>query len=241
MMATGTTAQTLTLSLGSTAQATQAPVQSLIANGDFSTCACQSSSCPVTSNTIIPNWTPDCSSIEVGYGYLYNNLLSSERVVAPSKNTCLKQQLCNLKPGYYQVAVQYTALQNQLLSNCQFGVVLNGVLLKTITPTDYTPQTQLIDVQVANGCAPMIKVCGLGADEGSYGAIIKSVNVIWNQNPLFGANFNPIVIDSNAVNNAQNINVLVPNVNFNPIQSPNISVQAPAITLPPLQQPSINV
>lgn len=123
-----------------TVSSTTSSSQNLVSNGDFSKCNCQASRCAFNDNSMVDGWSAD-NQLEVGYGYLYNDYLGYERVIAPSKNTCVKQQLNYLTPGYYQVVVEYSARKDQQLSNCQFGVTLNGNLLKTIAPIDYQVRT----------------------------------------------------------------------------------------------------
>lgn len=139
--------QQLTVATGSNLQVngllTQNTVTSspnLVSNGDFSKCSCPTARCAFNGNGVVDGWTAD-SQLEVGYGYLYNDYLGYERVIAPSKNSCVKQQLNYLTPGCYQLIIEYSARKDQQLSNCQFGVSMNGNLLKTISPIDYQVRT----------------------------------------------------------------------------------------------------
>jgi len=111
-----------------------------VSNGDFSSCSCQTTRCPFSGNNVLNGWTAD-SQVEVGYGNSYNNYLGNERVVSLSNNNCVKQQLNYLAPGNYNLVIQYSARQDQQLSDCQFGVSLNGNPLKTICPSNYQVNT----------------------------------------------------------------------------------------------------
>lgn len=108
----------------------------LVANGDFSKSSCSILNCLFDGKGVVDSWTAD-STLEIGFGYLYNDLLGYERVIAPLKNTCIKQQLNYLNPGYYQLTVEYSARKNLPLTDAQFSVSLNGVLVKTIAPINY--------------------------------------------------------------------------------------------------------
>lgn len=158
-----------------------ASTQNLVANGDFSKSSCSAISCLFDGNTLVENWTAD-SPLEIGFGYLYNDLLSYERVINTFRNACITQQLKYLAPGYYQLSVDYTARKNQQLTDAKFSVSLNGVLLKSIAPIDFQVKKEIIDVKVTTGCTPELKICGIEANELSNGAIIKTVKLLNNLN-----------------------------------------------------------
>ena len=140
-----------------------ASTQNLVANGNFSKSSCSALSCLFDGNTLVESWTAD-SPLEIGFGYLYNDLLSYERVINPFKNACIKQQINYLAPGYYQLSIDYTARKNQQLSDAQFSVSLNGVLLKSIILIDFQVNKENIDIKVTSGCTPELKICGAGVN-----------------------------------------------------------------------------
>lgn len=224
--------------------------QNLVSNGDFSKCSCTAARCAFNGNGMVENWSAD-SQFEIGQGYLYNDFLGYERVLAPSKGSCVKQQINYLNPGYYKLVIEYSARKDQQLSNCNFAVSMNGNHLKTISPADYQVRSETIDIEVSNGCLPDLRICGAGVNDYSYGALIRSVKLHPNSNPIFQVK--PVCIDVPAINpptiNVPTPTIYVPNiqpptfptVNFPSIQAPTVNIQAPTLNLPPIQTPTINV
>jgi len=196
---------------------------------------------------MVENWSSD-SQFEIGQGYLYNDFLGYERVLAPSKGSCVKQQINYLNPGYYKLVVEYSARKDQQLSNCNFAVSMNGNLIKTISPVDYQVRSETIDIEVSNGCLPDLRICGAGVNDYSYGALIRSVKLLPNSNPIFQVK--PVCIDIQPPTiNVQTPTIYVPNiqapniptVNFPSIQAPTFNIQSPTLNIPPIQAPTINV
>jgi hypothetical protein len=100
-----------------------------------------------------------------------------------------------------------------------------------------------------------LRICGAGVNDYSYGALIRSVRLVCNQNGGLQVNIKPIVIDIPVISpptiniqtpniyvpSAPTINVQTPTINLPTIQTPTINVSTPTINVPTLQPPTINV
>jgi hypothetical protein len=55
---------------------------------------------------------------------------------------------------------------------------MNGKVLQNFLPADYNIQTAAIPIQFEAGCDAELKFYGIGGENNSYGAFIKSVSLV---------------------------------------------------------------
>lgn len=207
----------------------------LVFNGDFSQSDCNSDWCIFNQPNAVRGWCPE-PEIEVGYGSVYSNFLTNERVLelAPNTNSCAKQVIKNIQPGCYQLKFDWGARKDRAFTDCQFSVSLGGKTLKTFLPTDYQIKTETIDVQFDGACEAELRFCGISGENNSYGAFIKSVSLVRKavSPPIYQVpQFPPITINVPVYNPP----TLTPPPIITPTLPQPILPTAPVLNLPVIQ------
>lgn len=113
----------------------------LIVNGNFCRNECKWDWCIFNHPGGVTGWSPK-PEIEIGFGYVYNHRLGSERVIEldPNYNSCI-EQVIYLQRGNYELRTQFIARDGRALQDCQFAIKLNNRELKHITPWNYNLNT----------------------------------------------------------------------------------------------------
>lgn len=217
----------------------------LVYNGDFSQSDCYADWCIYNTANSVRGWCPE-PEIEVGYGSVYSNYLTNERVLelAPNVNTCVKQAIKNIEPGCYQLKFEWGARKDRAFSDCQFNVSLGGKALKSITPSDYQIHSETIDVEFSSGCEAELRFCGIGGDNNSYGAFIKSVSLVKKlpNPPVYQIPQYPPITINVPVMNPPTLTpppIVVPNLP-QPVLPQQPYLNLPVISPPTFQFPTIN-
>ena len=102
-------------------------VNNLVSNGDFSQNICKADFCIYNTQNSVANWIPE-PELEIGYGSIYSNDLTKERVLerGPNSNSCVKQVIPNVRPGCYELKFEWGARKNREFADSQFQVSMNG-------------------------------------------------------------------------------------------------------------------
>ena len=121
----------------------------LIINGGFSSNTCANSFCIWNNQNFAANfiagWIPT-PEIKIVRSLVANPNFGDTWVLEldASSNTCIRQ-LLNLKTGRHNLKFDWAARANSLLSSNGLLVYINGNLLKSIAPADYSIHTESLD------------------------------------------------------------------------------------------------